>query len=330
MTLDTTRPLLGQSARQPARRVVGRLLRLLVAAAVLAYLFHRVSPSYVLDAMASTRPVPLLAAFLTAFASQLTVAARLKRLADVHELKLSLFEVLEINLATLFYGLFLPAGNFTGIAVRFYKMSKPQKNYAGTVVSLFFDRMVATINLCVVGVVFWLVDFPPDSWPILVLLLSGLAILLTVYAAVFLPLPLPMVADLQRRIGSLLPRQLEAIRRAMRTSRALPRSALMYVFALSILAQLLGIVAYRLVASSLDLDIWFLSIGWMRSTAMLLATLPVSVAGLGVREGTLFVLLSHYGIAAGDALAFSVLVFAATILPVALIGGLSEVKRLLL
>lgn len=330
MTLDTTAPLLSQPTRRPARRIVSKLLRLLVAAAVLAYLFHRVSPSRVFDAVASARFMPLLAAFVIALASQLTAAARLKRLADVHDLRLSFLEVLEINLATLFYGLFLPAGNFTGIAVRFYRMSKPEKAYAGTVVSLFLDRVAATIAICVVGITFWLVDLPTRAWGILVLMFTALAALLAAQAMLFMELQLPMLIDLQRLLGRWFPKTLETVRQAIHQARVLPRGLLVHVFAISVLVQLLGVLAYSLVAQSLGLQISFVTIGWVRSAAILVAILPVSIAGLGVREGTLVLLLVPYGIAASDTLAFSLLVFAATNLAMALLGGLFEARRLLL
>lgn len=317
-------------ASHPALRVAGKLLPLVFSTSVLAYLFHKVPLFQVLDAMAVARPVPLTAALLIVLCSQLTVAVRLKCLADANGLGLSTFELLQINLATIFYSLFLPAGNFTGIAIRFYKMSKPQKGYSGTVVSLFFDRMAATISLCVVGIVFWLMALPTGAWAILVLMFTALFTLLAVQAMLFMDLQLPIPADLRRRLSRWFPKARETIHQAMRQASVLSWQTLAHVFALSMLVQLLGIVAYSLLAQSLGLDISFVTIGWVRSAVRLVAMLPVSIAGLGVRDGTFLVLLALYGIAAADALAFSLLVFAATILAVAVLGGLLEAKRLLL
>ena len=319
-----------QQARHPARRIAGKLLRLTISSSVLTYLFYKVPLFQVLDAVAAAPPVTLAVVLLITLGSQLTIATRLKCLVDAHGLGLSTFEVLQINLATLFYGLFLPAGNFTGIAIRFYKMSKPEKAYAGTVVSLFLDRVAATIALCVVGITFWLVDLPTGAWGVLVLMFTALAALLAVQAMLFMELQLPMLIDLQRLLGRWFPKTLETVRQAMRQARVLPRGLLVHVFAISVLVQLLGVLAYGLVAQSLGLQISFVTIGWVRSAAILVAILPVSIAGLGVREGTLVLLLVPYGIAASDTLAFSLLVFAATNLAMALLGGLFEARRLLL
>ena len=62
---------------------------------------------------------------------------------------------------------------------------------------------------------------------------------------------------------------------------------------------------------------------------MLVAILPISVAGLGVREGAMVILLAPCGVAAADALTYALLAFATTILAVGLLGGLLEAIRLL-
>ncbi len=194
-----------QQARHLVRRVAGKLLCLLVSISLLAYLFHKVPLSQVFDVVTAARPAPLTAALLIALSSQLISAVRLKRLADAYGLDLSTFEVLQINFATRFYGLFLPAGNLSGNAIRFYKMSKPQKAYGGTAVSLFLDRMATTIALCVVGIAFWLLAIPAGPFPLLVLMFTALTVLLAVQAMLFIELPLPMLTGLRRRLGRRVP-----------------------------------------------------------------------------------------------------------------------------
>jgi uncharacterized membrane protein YbhN (UPF0104 family) len=70
------------------------------------------------------------------------------------------------------------------------------------------------------------------------------------------------------------------------------------------------------------------TIAWTRAAAVLIAVLPISISGLGVREGAMVVLLAPYGIAAADALAYALLAFATTILAVGLLGSLLEAWRM--
>ena len=89
------------------------------------------------------------------------------------------------------------------------------------------------------------------------------------------------------------------------------------------------IAAFILVAAALGLELSYLTIGWTRSAAILVAILPVSLAGLGLREGAFVLLLAPYGIAPADALAYSLLAFTTTVLAIGLIGGVVEAFRLL-
>jgi uncharacterized membrane protein YbhN (UPF0104 family) len=136
-------------------------------------------------------------------------------------------------------------------------------------------------------------------------------------------------ARLRARAAGWWPRQLASLRDALGRSRRLPRALLAQVFLLGVVVHLMGVVAFGLVALALELDLSLLTIGWTRSAAVLVTVLPVSLAGLGLREGAFVLLLAPYGIAAADALSYSLLAFAATVLAFGLIGGVIEAFRLL-
>jgi glycosyltransferase 2 family protein len=309
------------------RRRLMALGRCAVAFAILAWLFHQITLASVLDAATSAAPGALLAAFLFALLAHVVIADRLRRLVKALGMRLSTLSLLQINLATVFYGLILPAGNVTGIIARFYRMSRREPNYGGIAVALAFERVVATLTLCLVGVAFWLVDWPAD-WPALVLMLGALAALLVLYAALFTTAP-PLPARLRGSLGRWWPDRLASLRDALRQSRDLSPGVVAKLFALSIVTHGLGVIAYGLVASALDLELSLATIAWTRSAAVLVAILPISVAGLGVREGAMVILLAPYGITDADALTYALLAFATTILAVGLVGGLLEALRLL-
>jgi glycosyltransferase 2 family protein len=298
-----------------------------IALAILAYLFSNVSLGSVLDAARSAAPGALIAASLCALLGQLVIALRLRRLVQALGMRHSTLSLLQINLATVFYGLVLPAGNVTGIIARFYRMSRQEQDYAGIAVALAFERLVATLTLCLVGILFWLVDWP-SPWPALALMLGALGALLLLHAALFGTTP-PLPAGFRARLERFWPGRLASLREALRRSRALSRDTLAKVLGLGILTHGIGVVAFSLVASALSLDLSLATIAWTRSAAVLVAILPISVAGLGVREGAMVILLAPYGIGAADALTYSLLAFATTVLSVGLLGGLIEAIRFL-
>jgi len=60
---------------------------------------------------------------------------------------------------------------------------------------------------------------------------------------------------------------------------------------------------------------------------MLATLLPVTIAGVGVREVAAIILLQHYGVEPDTAIAFSMFFFAITVFGIGLLGGLTEAWR---
>lgn len=303
------------------------LTRVAVAAAILAYLFSRIPAAEVGQTLAGAALEWVGLAALAALGSQLLIAQRLRRLVQGLGSSASTFELFRINLAAVFYGLLLPAGNVTGVLARLHQIARRDRSYAATAVALAIERLVATITLCVVGVVFWLLERPTESWPALVLMLAALFPLVALQ--LLLLTDLPAAGRLLARVAGRWPQRLESLRQALSRARRLPRGLLTQIFLLGIVVHLVGVLAFALVAAALQLPLPLLAIGWTRSAAILVTLLPVSVAGLGLREGAFVLLLAPYAVPGADALSYSLLAFAATVVTVGLLGGVVEAFRLL-
>ncbi len=99
------------------------------------------------------------------------------------------------------------------------------------------------------------------------------------------------------------------------------------VGALSIAKDLLGILVAYCFARACNIDLAFATIAWMQAIVSLLVLLPISLSGLGVREGALVLMTARHGVAAPLALTWSLLIFAGALF-VAAIGGFIEAKGL--
>ncbi len=322
-----------QTDAGPARRkpLWGRLLRVVIGLAVLAVLFYKVPITDVWDTITTARWSLVLGAAALALLMQWSTADRLRRLCNAHGHGWGTGQIFQINLATRFYGLFLPGGNFTGIAIRFYKLSGDHKHYLGTAVALFYDRIAATVSLCALGAVFWMLERPDGSWQALVAILSALLVMVLALVILFDRSPGPVVSKLRGMVGKLGGVRLNTLRQAVRDSRQLSGRQTFLVYTLSVAAHLMGVAGWYLLSQSLGLELSLVSIGWIRSAMILATMIPISVAGLGLREGAALLLLTTYpGIENEDALAFSLLVFAVTTLLIGLAGGLIEAKRLVM
>lgn len=308
-------------------RSAGKLLRIMVAAALLYFIFSHIGLQTVITAIDRANTSLLWLAFLVTIIVQLVVSYRLKRLTDVQGLNLPTLLVFEVNLATRFYGLFLPGGNITALLIRIFKFTRERSQIANVVVSLFADRIMATLSLCILGLVFWtrVQPQPGEVW-LLVFALATIACLVPTYVlfARFFLLRFGPVAQLLQKLS---PRLWEKLSYAFQRSRQTGGEVLVSSLTLSVVAHLVGIVGYWLVAQSLNMELSLLIMAWIRSGMMLVTLLPITIAGLGVREVAALVLLQHYGVESDIAIAFSMLVFAATVVGIAVLGGLTEAWR---
>lgn len=303
-------------------------LRAAIGVAVLAILFYKVPIADVWQTITNARwPLVFGAAALTLL-MQWFAADRLRRLCNAHGHGWNTWQIFQINLATKFYGLFIPGGNFTGIAIRFYKLSGDHKHYLGTAVALFYDRILATVSLCGIGVAFWLLEKPSDSWQALAAILTAMLVMILALIVLSARSPGPIVSRLRQTVSRIGSVKLHTVRQAVRESRTLSRRQTFIVYSLSVVAHLIGVAGWYLLSQSLGMELSWVTIGWIRSAMILATMIPISVAGLGLREGAALLLLTTYpGVENENALAFSLLVLAVTALLPGLAGGLIEAKR---
>jgi uncharacterized protein (TIRG00374 family) len=309
-----------------------RIARFLFASAALVYLFHSVPVGDVSAVLRQAQPAWMVGAFLAAMLVQVFMAKRLRILTDAYGLGFGTLDVLGINLATRFYGLFLPGGGATATAVRVVRLARGQRKYAESLAAVALDRVITTATMCLLGVVFGLIASRP-----------GESVWLVVMALGFVGLGVPVFwLRAARSRGAAArdvagPRQdvatggaagrLSSFTRALSGTSAVSEHGWIWVVGASFLGQLAGIVEYALAARALGIDLGFVALGWVRAVMLLAAVLPISVAGLGLREGAAMLMLPHYGVGKDAALALSLLVFALGHLGVGAVGGLIEAFR---
>lgn len=325
----TDQPITQTTAPKKRKPAWVRLLRGTIGLSILAILYYLIPIGGVVEALRGARPIPVLGAVVLVFVMQWAAADRLRRLCDAHGHGWSTFEILQINLATRFYGLFLPGGNFTGIAIRFYRLSGDHKHYIGTAVALFYDRVVATVTMCGLGAVFWLIEWPGDSWPSLIAIVTAMAGMVIALMVLFTKSPGPVITALRKSVSRLGGVKMHTVREAVRESRLLSRRQTALVYLLSAVAHLLGIMCWFLFCRALGLDIALITIAWVRSAVILATMIPASISGLGLREGALVLLLTGYGVSQENSLAISALVLFITVVLVGVAGGLIEAYRLI-
>jgi len=305
-------------------------LRLSVTVGILSYLFRRVPISDVMAAMATAHARSLLLAFVLCVLTHFIAGYRLMLLTDRQGISVSTAQAVEINLAAIFYGLSLPGGNLTGGVIRFYRLAGQERKMAKAFAALACDRVVATVTLCLLGIVFWMVNRPPESGYIglsMVAVLGGLIISALLLAQ-------GGVADwfddyLERGRGVFFFSKVMRLSSTLARYRDLSLKSVALILVLSMASHLLGILAWYLLGISVKVDLSLATMGWVRSAVLLITLVPISISGLGVREGAVVFLLEPYGVSRAKRMAFSFLVFGVTVLTMGALGGLLEGRRTL-
>jgi uncharacterized protein (TIRG00374 family) len=310
------------------RRLLLPVLRFVVAFSILWLLLERYLVSDILTAIESADILYVGAAFAVSVFFQFVVASRLRLVAQWQGIAVSTFRVFRIDLTAAFYGLIVPGKNVAAGVIRFYGLSKSARKGAQALAAIVFDRIFATISLCLTGIVFWLCDPEPQSRFAGLFMGAVLGVMLVVTILVLDKRTLRPVNRFFELVKlKVVSGWLEDLSETFEKYRTMPLALLGAVLMLSVLAHLLGVVIYAFLATSLGMETSVLTIGWVRSMVILITMVPISVSGLGVREGSFLVLLRAHGVEGELSIALSMLVFAVTILAVGILGGFLEIGR---
>lgn len=310
------------------RRLVPWLLRLALSVTLLLLVFRLVPLTDVLSTLGSAHVGFLTLAWALTVLNVYLAACQLKLLTSRQRLSPSTLRIFEINLATHFYGLFLPA-YLSGGAIRWYKLAQKDRRPAEALTSIVFNRFVDTLMLVALGLVFWALDPRFGSGLRAPLLLGGLVAVGLLYLAAFRS---GWTGAVRRRVSGSrwLPESfrrraeklLDSIIRGQGLSRADHRALLLF----SLARCLLGVAGLWMLARAVTIDVALASLGWVHSTIRVAVMAPVTVSGFGVREGGLALLLQPYSVATAEAIALSFLMFSRTLIKGAL-GALVEARH---
>lgn len=271
------------------------LLRWMVAVGLLAALVYAVPFRDVARALA--RADLCWSAFATGlfFAAHGAHAVRLNLLLRALGLRWTWLDVAHFHFTSLAYALVLPGGAVTGTAVRLYRISQGGRDLGAAGAGLLLDRLVATLTLGVSGLLGAMIgDFASDPLIVFALLTlslgAGGALMLALSGAP----RLARIAEWMARRG---------------ITRAAPLRPTLYACALSLGIHGFGILAFVFAARALEVPAHFAEMAYARAAMIVAAMLPISVAGLGVREGAALFVLGALGVAPERALAFSLMTF---------------------
>lgn len=246
-------------------------------------------------------------------------------LLRVQQLAISLRQAVVLYWVGVFFNNIL-LGNVGGDAMRIYDVRRLTGATSGGAAATFMDRFIGLFSTCSLALGACAVVAEVRR--------PGLVSLL---ASVWVALVVVLAMGLSRRLGSavqvlvdrLLPAPIANVVSSLRASVVLYRHRvplLLGVWGLSLAVQFLRIFVYWVAGAAVGLWVGLRYYVGFQPAAAIVAALPISVGGLGVREGILVQLFRGVGADSAQTFAMSLLGYAAGI-AASLLGGIAFLAR---
>ena len=210
--------------------------------------------------------------------------------------------ILRINFIAQFFNQVLPS-TVGGDAARVWWLAREGGGWRGATYSVLIDRIVGVVALAIIVIAClpWTLTLLTDPVARAALLLIGCgAVAGTVVFIVIGILRWPLLSR-----WAPLRHLVEISRTAWRLCRSQPAATAIFVMSFAI--HLLTIVAVWCMVQSVAASASFALLLFLIPPVILIATVPISIAGWGVREGSMIAAFSYAGLAQGDGLIVSVL-----------------------
>lgn len=306
-----------------------RLTLRLALSALLLWLVARVVPiDALLTSLSQVNPWLLLASNLSVPVIVYIDANRTRVLTSIQGMTHTVGELCRISFISSFYALILP-GLAAGGLVRWHRLARLDAKPSQAFAVVMFGRILSTAMTVLLGLACWGLDATARAhtrWGA-ILFVIALALLALLWLLILSPCPRELAnwAEHQHWLAQTFRSRLQSALLHAGEFKRLGRKRLATTALLLLANDLIAIGSLYLLALALHLPLSPVAVGWTRAYVLLLTILPISVLGLGVREGGLIAMLSTYHIDAASAVAYSTLILARTVLAGGL-GALLEVS----
>jgi len=293
------------------------LLRIVISLGLLAFLLAKVGVRETWESLKGANLLYLLIVFFLYLFSVVLRSYRWRIFLNVQGVGASLPKLISLYLIGVFFNLVLPSG-FGGDVVRIYELSQYSSRTASSITTVFMDRLsgfLALFAMATVALAFTYRLVPPGVGVTIIAIF--LASLVGTGALFSRPLwrrlkGLPLLSSLAQK---------ERVKELYLSAQTYSLAPFLQAILLSAAFNIILIFMNYLAALSFGVRISFWFFLLFIPIISFLLVLPISLSGLGVREGAYIYLFSRIGVPSSSALVISLSVYAITV-ATGLIGAL--------
>ncbi len=294
---------------------------------LMAFLFARIPLASVGAALRSARPEWLAAAWGLLLLSNLLGSFQWGRLLSAVDIRIPFWKVCAYYHVGLFFNNFLPA-NIGGDIARVADASRYGTTRAAAISTVMLDRLIGTVALAGLALVTTLPAIDRYHLTLAYLAMVGFfALSLGLLWAVFHPALLPLAERALSRVGlgSLKP-HLDDLALRIEGLRG-QRRLFLKLIAVALVVQVARIFVHVLVARSLGLRVALPYFFLFVPLLAVIVSLPISLNGIGVREGAGVLLFGLVGVSRAHAFSLQFTTYLVAV-AVSLLGGLVFLARI--
>jgi uncharacterized protein (TIRG00374 family) len=310
------------------KRYLKIILKIVISCLFIGFIYFKVDISILAAAMGNIDVGLYTVSTLLAVISGIIVAGKYYFLIKGSAINHSLISLVKINFIARFYALFLPSAAGREV-VRWIKVTRHKKGKAQFIATIVFERLTFVFILLFCGII--ALVFEPSNPEIEVLrkrVLPLAALGMGLVAVLILLFIIPPIRD---RINSLVHAMLQRIRPRLEVDGYLDNphlnkidaSVFTLILGLSVIWQIFFICRLLVLLKAASIPLGILDITWIGSLVLLLQTIPISFAGIGLREGAYAYLFTLFNLPPEKGVLMGILFFSQMLI-IASVGGIIE------
>ncbi len=244
--------------------------------------------------------------------------------------KQRLFSLFKLNLISQFYTLILP-GQIAGEGMKTFILGKEEKNMGGIAVSVIVDKITGFLGVFILAIFGIISKGSKQNSIILWVMISALIIGICLLFFLQFEFIFKTINLILNRIENSFPQRNKLVHSVQNVILAWHHYSkkpvtLILSILVGILYQLFGVFIFYVISIEIGAHISVIDWFWIFGLLSLALFLPVSIAGIGIRDGTLVGLLGSLYIDTEKALAISFIFFGIQIVS-SLIGSIFILKK---
>ena len=296
------------------RKTLFFLAKVAITAALLYFAVGRTNFGVLEDRLSRLDPVWIAAALAAVAVQTLLLALRWQAITISCGAALSVRLSYEFTMISIFFGQVLPS-TVGGDAVRVWLLARKDSSWSAATYSVLIDRFIGVLGLAVMVIVCL-----PWSLALIQNPIGRSALLLIGFGSIAAALAFLILGNIQSAFLQRFWPIRHLMNLAVTVRKLLASTTGIWTMVLSLLSHVLTSTIAWCAAQAAATPFEFAHSLLLIPPIMLISTVPISIAGWGVRETALILAFGYAGLAAGDALVVSIL-FGAAMFVFGIAGG---------